>query len=69
VIEIEDLGDSGVILKNKPHLKSAAHALVRHGIIPTDDGWSGWLGRYQRAVVEAHRAPDRRRSRSDAERR
>jgi hypothetical protein len=68
LIEIEDLGHSEAILKNKQHLRSAAQALVRRGIIPTEDGWSGWLGRYQRAVSEAHRSMDRGRSRSDQER-
>ena len=69
LIEIDDLGDSEAILKNKAHLRSAAQALVRRGIIPTDDGWSGWLGRYQRALVEAYYSTDRRRGRSEQERR
>jgi hypothetical protein len=68
LIEIDDLGDSEVILKHKAYLKSAARALIRRGIIPTDEGWSGWLGRYQRALIEAHYSADRR-SRSEQERR
>ena len=27
--------------------------LIRRGIIPQDDGWSGWLGRYQKALRDA----------------
>ena len=54
LIEIDDLGDSEAILKHKAYLRSAAQSLVRRGIIPTDDGWAGWLGRYQRALVKAH---------------
>jgi hypothetical protein len=69
LIEIEDLGSSEAILKNKYHLRSAAQTLVRRGIIPTEEGWSGWLGRYQRAVADAHRSTDRGRSRSGHERR
>jgi hypothetical protein len=68
LIEIVELGDSEAILKNKQHLRSATEALVRRGIIPTEDGWSGWLGRYQRAVVEAYHTTDRR-GRSGQERR
>lgn len=69
LIEVDDLGDSEAILKNKPYLRSAAQSLLRRGIIPTDDGWNGWLGRYQHAVIEAHRAADRHRTRSEQERR
>jgi hypothetical protein len=49
-LEIDDMGDSEAILRNKGHLRETAHRLIRRGIVPTEDGWKGWLGRYQRAL-------------------
>src|SRR5262249_35259261 len=69
VIAIENLGDSEAILKNKQHLRSAAQALVRRGITPTHEGWSGWLGRYQRAVVKIYSTLNHRRDRSEPQQR
>lgn len=40
MLEIEDFGDR-------------AKSLLNHGIVPAGDGWGGWLGRYQAAVVRA----------------
>ena len=50
---IDEMGDSEGILRNKRYLRETAQALVRRGIVPQEDGWGGWLGRYQRAIVEA----------------
>jgi hypothetical protein len=44
------MGDSEVILSNKRHLRETAQRLIRRGIFPKEDGWGGWLGRYQRAL-------------------
>ena len=52
-LEVDDLGDSESILKNRVHLEGVAQQLMKRGIIPTEDGWGGWLGRYQRAVQES----------------
>jgi type IV secretory pathway VirD2 relaxase len=52
-LEIDDMGDSDAILRNKRHLRETGQRLLRRGIIPQDDGWSGWLGRYQRALRDA----------------
>jgi len=49
-LEIEDMGDSEALLRNKRRLHEIGHHLIRRGFIPQDDGWGGWLGRYQRAV-------------------
>jgi type IV secretory pathway VirD2 relaxase len=49
-LEIDDMGDSETILRNKRHLRETAQRLVRRGILPKEDGWNGWLGRYQRAL-------------------
>ena len=41
------------ILRNKRYLRETAQRLIRRGIIPQEDGWNGWLGRYQKALREA----------------
>jgi hypothetical protein len=49
-IEAEDMGDAESLLRNKRHLRETARQLVKRGIVPEEDGWSGWLGRYQAAL-------------------
>lgn len=51
-LEVDDLGDSESVLRNKGHLRDTAQRLIRRGIVPEDDGWNGWLGRYQKALGE-----------------
>jgi type IV secretory pathway VirD2 relaxase len=71
VVEIEDIGDSETILRNKAHFRETAREMIRRGVHPQDGGWNGWLGRYQKALVDAAFAleqekakeRDRRRSR------
>jgi hypothetical protein len=46
-IEAEDKGDAESLLSNKRHLRETARQLVKRGIVPEEDGWGGWLGRYQ----------------------
>jgi hypothetical protein len=41
------------ILTNKAHLRETAREMIRRGIYPRDGGWNGWLGRYQKALVDA----------------
>jgi hypothetical protein len=50
VLEIEDFGDAERVLHNRRHLGERAKAFVSHGIVPPEDGWGGWLGRYQAAM-------------------
>jgi hypothetical protein len=54
-IEIEDLGHADAVLTNRPLLRERAEALRRQCVGPSEDGWGGWLGRYQKALcaVEA----------------
>jgi type IV secretory pathway VirD2 relaxase len=52
-LTIAELGDSESILRNRGYLRDTAQRLIRRGIVPQEDGWNGWLGRYQRAVSEA----------------
>jgi type IV secretory pathway VirD2 relaxase len=51
-LEVNEMGDSESILKNRTHLETAAQRLIKRGVIPTEDGWGGWLGRYQAALRE-----------------
>ena len=52
-LEIDDMGDSEALLRNNVKLCQLGQRLIRRGIIPQDDGWSGWLGRYQKALCDA----------------
>jgi len=52
VVEIKDMGDSEAILTNKAHLRETAREMIRRGVYPQDGGWNGWLGRYQKALVD-----------------
>jgi hypothetical protein len=69
-MEIDDMGDSEAILRNKRHLHETAQRLIRRGLIPKEEGWNGWLGRYQKAIqaaaanlpVQDARKPERHRS-------
>ncbi len=70
VVEIKDMGDSEAILRNKAHLRETAREMIRRGVCPQDGGWNGWLGRYQKALVdtafalEQEKAKERERRRS-----
>ena len=68
LLEIDDLGDSELILRNRRYLREAAQHMIRRGIIPQDAGWNGWLGRYQRALAEAAVTLGRQRLVNEAER-
>ena len=52
-IGVEDLGDSEKLLQNSRHFAEAARRFVRDERAPTDDGWDGWLGRFQTALCRA----------------
>ena len=53
VLEVQDMGDAERILRNRRHIEETARSLVKSGVIPIEDGWGGWLGRYQSALSEA----------------
>ena len=67
-LEIDELGDAESILRNKLHLRETAQRLIRRGIVPQDDGWDGWLGRYQKALADAAIALERQGLTKEAER-
>ena len=70
VVEIQDMGDSEAILRNKGHLRETAREMIRRDVYPPDGGWNGWLGHYQKALVDAafaleqEKAKERERRRS-----
>jgi hypothetical protein len=53
VLEINEMGDAESILHNQLYPRETARRLIRSGVIPQDDGWSGWLGHYQKALAKA----------------
>ena len=57
-MEIDDMGDSEAILRNKRYLGETAQRLIRRAVVPQEDGWNGWLGRYQKALCETAMTPD-----------
>jgi hypothetical protein len=67
-LQIHELGDAESILRNKLHFRETAQRLIRRGIVPQDDGWDGWLGRYQKALAETAATLERQRVTGEAER-
>lgn len=49
---IEDLGNAETLLSNRTYLTDTASKLLHRGIMPIEDGWGGWLGRYQTALTK-----------------
>jgi type IV secretory pathway VirD2 relaxase len=73
---VTDLGDAERLLTNPLHLGEIARECIKRGVAPVEEGWGGWLGRYQAALCtkvrevverraqEATRARQRGRDRS-----
>ena len=62
-VGIEDYGSADLVLKNQALIGRTARDLLMRGIIPNEEGWGGWLGRYQAEVRRAASEP-RNRSKS-----
>jgi hypothetical protein len=69
VVEIHDMGDSEAVLRNKAHFRETVHEMIRRGVYPQDGGWNGWLGRYQKALVDAAFAYEERQAKERERRR
>jgi len=54
-LEVNDLGDAACLLSNPRHLAQKVYELLNRGIVPTEDGWGGWLGKYQAALCKTIR--------------
>ena len=52
-LQVEDLGNAEALLRDRRHFETKAHELLSKGILPAEQGWGGWLGQYQRAVLLA----------------
>lgn len=50
-LAIEDLGNSEHLLKNRRYFEQTTERLRKRGIVPTEEGWGGWLGRYQAELL------------------
>jgi hypothetical protein len=53
VLEIAGSGDAERVLRDKRHFGDRVKSLLNRGIVPSEEGWGGWLGRYQAAMVKA----------------
>jgi len=51
LMDVVDLGDADRLLTNPLHLGDIARECIKRGDIPTEEGWGGWLGRYQAALA------------------
>jgi hypothetical protein len=52
ILDVEDLGNAESLLSNRSYFTNTASKLLNLGIAPTEDGWGGWLGRYQAALAK-----------------
>ena len=68
MLKFDELGDSESILRNQRYLKETVQRLMRRGIVPQEDGWNGWLGRYQKALGDAAVSLERQRFTKNPER-
>jgi len=50
---IQDLGDAEKVLHDSDHFARTARDLLQRRVMPTVDGWGGWLGAYQARLVES----------------
>jgi len=56
-VEVEDLGHSAAMLTNRTMLREKISELRETGLGPAEEGWGGWLGRYQNALCELDQEP------------
>lgn len=50
-LDIHDFGDAERLLMNREVLGEKARTILKRGVVPTEDGWGGWLGKYQAGVA------------------
>jgi type IV secretory pathway VirD2 relaxase len=60
MLDVNDLGDADALLDDTSHFGGAARQLLKRGIMPTEDGWGGWLGKYQATLCKAAREIEER---------
>ena len=52
-LAIADLGLAEQILNDAHHIQNRAQALTKRGIVPAENGWAGWVGRYDTRLTRA----------------
>lgn len=50
LMDVIDLGDAERLLTNPLRLGELARERLKRGVAPVEEGWGGWLGRYQAAL-------------------
>lgn len=53
VVEIQDLGDSEALLRDRKHFRESARRSKMSSQMETETVWGGWLGRYETCLREA----------------
>ena len=57
LLEIDELGHSEKVLNDDRLLEETRRLRIQSGMAPVEDGWGGWLGRYQVALRRAATTP------------
>jgi hypothetical protein len=57
LLEIDELGHSEKVLNDERLIEETRPLRLQSGMAPVEDGWGGWLGRYQAALRRAAAAP------------
>jgi len=57
LLEIDELGHCEKVLNDERHLEETRRLRIQSGMAPVEDGWGGWLGRYQVALRRAAATP------------
>jgi hypothetical protein len=63
LMDVVDLGDAEQLLTNPLLLGDIARECIKRGVAPVEEGWGGWLGRYQAALCKTVREVLDRRTR------
>ena len=63
-LDVKDLGNAELLLTNPRHLGEEARERLKRGITPTEDGWGGWLGKYQAGLCKTAREIEERKGRN-----
>jgi type IV secretory pathway VirD2 relaxase len=63
MVDVIDLGDAERLLQNPLYFGEAARECIKRGVAPTEEGWGGWLGRYQSALCKTTREIEERNER------
>jgi hypothetical protein len=53
IVDIHDRGSADALLNKQSYFSDEARRLAQQGITPAEDGWGGWLGKYQAKLHEA----------------